>query len=333
MRELDVYDDALMRRVYAITRAAMMFERPHAPMWSEHENTLGFREVDPGERATAHGLFDGDELVGTGVHVAFLADNTEKAFVAVFVEPERRGRGIGSAMVQHLAELTRGQGRTTLLAQSYYPEERRYDHPYVRWAEKNGFHVGLIQIRRDLALPVPAADVQAWIDEAAEHHAGYRIDTYEGLPAAELLPSLVHAMNQLPVDAPQGDETWEPEGTTPETFEVKHRNNVEAGRLVYHTVAVHEASNEVVAYTTLTIFQGDEGLVRQWGTLVLRGHRGHRLGLAVKARALADLQHAHPERTRITTVNAETNAAMVGINERMGFEKIEMQGEFQRHLD
>jgi hypothetical protein len=70
--------------------------------------------------------------------------------------------------------------------------------------------------------------------------------------------------------------------------------------------------------------------VYQWGTAVLRGHRGHRLGLAVKAANLAALQADHPERRLISTQNAETNAPMLAINEKMGFRAVEVLLEFQR---
>jgi hypothetical protein len=50
----------------------------------------------------------------------------------------------------------------------------------------------------------------------------------------------------------------------------------------------------------------------------------------VKAANLAALQADHPERTRISTQNSETNAPMVAINEKMGFRPVEVMLEFQR---
>ena len=65
--------------------------------------------------------------------------------------------------------------------------------------------------------------------------------------------------------------------------------------------------------------------VEAWGTLVLGEHRGHRLGLAMKARGLQELQRRiGPERTRVLTCNAEQNAHMVAINERLGFRPVEV---------
>ena len=77
---------------------------------------------------------------------------------------------------------------------------------------------------------------------------------------------------------------------------------------------------------------GDMPKVYQWTTLVRRDHRGRRLGAAVKLQNLLALQERYPERTEIHTTNAETNDAMIGINDRLGFRVVEVCPEFQRLL-
>jgi len=66
----------------------------------------------------------------------------------------------------------------------------------------------------------------------------------------------------------------------------------------------------------------------QWGTYVHRDHRGHRLGMATKARNLLTVQKSHPERTLLHTTNSPVNGPMVSINEAMGFVPNEVLGEF-----
>jgi hypothetical protein len=70
----------------------------------------------------------------------------------------------------------------------------------------------------------------------------------------------------------------------------------------------------------------------QWGTIVHPDHRGHRLGMAVKARNLRALQEAYPDRSRVVTHNSEQNDHMLAINIAMGFEPVELSVEFQRKL-
>ena len=333
VRDVDVFDDDVMRAHYAVVRAAHLMNREDAPFWSEREHVAEFRKDDPAESLTASAAYDPSDgtLVGAGMLMMFLLDNREKGFVEVYVDPDRQGHGVGSALASHLARSADAAGRTTLLAQAHYPFDRRDDHPYRKFLEKQGYQLAMTQVRRDLRLPVAPESIDGWITEAARHHQGYRIETYAGAPPDELLESFVFVVNQLVVDAPQGDEQWEPQAITPELFTAQQKHHADAGRETLHTVAVDESTGEVVAYSTLSVRLGDDD-VNQWGTLVHRDHRGHRLGLAVKAHALADLQRRYPDSTRISTVNAEVNQQMVGINERLGFEPVEILGEFQRTL-
>jgi GNAT superfamily N-acetyltransferase len=76
-----------------------------------------------------------------------------------------------------------------------------------------------------------------------------------------------------------------------------------------------------VAHTDIGVpREADEA--HQWGTLVHRDHRGHRLGAAVKVANLRALQDRQPEVPRVLTTNAETNAWMVAINDRLGFHPV-----------
>jgi RimJ/RimL family protein N-acetyltransferase len=117
---------------------------------------------------------------------------------------------------------------------------------------------------------------------------------------------------------------------TPDEVKKRHENNTKAGRTLYHGIGIHEGSGDVVAYSTISSVAGETRDLHQWGTLVRSDHRGHRLGLAVKARALLEVQRLHPGRTRISTTNAEDNAQMVAINEQMGYRAMEVEPEFVR---
>ena len=88
------------------------------------------------------------------------------------------------------------------------------------------------------------------------------------------------------------------------------------GRTKFTTVALVRRG-EVAAFTDLTTVH-ETTRVYQWGTLVRRAHRGHRLGLAVK---IANLRRssASADVRRLVTWNAEVNDHMIGINHRMGF--------------
>ena len=89
---------------------------------------------------------------------------------------------------------------------------------------------------------------------------------------------------------------------------------------------------QAVAHSDLMVRPSGDQRAYQWGTLVHRDHRGHRLGAAVKTSSLRWLQREHPHVTVVTTQNAEVNAQMIGINERLGFRAVALVPEFVRRL-
>ena len=56
----------------------------------------------------------------------------------------------------------------------------------------------------------------------------------------------------------------------------------------------------------------------QEDTSVVRAHRGHRLGLLMKADMLRWISHERPEVSATDTWNATTNHHMIAVNERLG---------------
>jgi RimJ/RimL family protein N-acetyltransferase len=317
---------------YSVLHEAELTGRPaDAPVFSDREVRVMFANGDPTERLTAYAGFDGDTIVAIGIAALRLLTNTDKEYVYVAV-PARLGRqGFGSSMLEFLVQGAARGGITAALSDCWVPTGERESHAFRRFAEKNGFALANTEVRRELRLPVPADHLAAWAAEAAPHHLGYQIETFVDDVPDELIGSLCHVMNQLSRDAPTGDIELEAGGRTPETFRKRGQVRREMGITMYWALAT-DATGQTVAYTNLAVPEGPRDVVEQGGTLVLRGHRGHRLGLAVKSANLAAVQATHPERTRVNTQNAEVNAPMVAINEKMGFRPVELALEFQRAL-
>lgn len=328
IRPLDLEDDAEFGRFHQVMESAERFERPAAAMWSLDEARVTFREQQPGERALALVAIESGELVGAGAAFLPTADNLHVDWLMPWVPPEGRRRGIGSAVLGELVALCRSDGRTDHIIETAYPFARRDDHPYRRFCERHGFTLANTEIRRHLDLPLDTGMLEALVAESAAHHPGYSIESFSGPIPDELLPSLCETKNLLAVDAPQGALQFEPERMDPEMFRQREALLVRQGRTKVSTLAVSDAV-EVVAFNDLVIPAGDRPNVYQWGTLVREAHRGARLGMAVKARGLLTLQEiVGPDRTRVMTCNAEQNAHMVSINERLGFRPVEVAPSF-----
>lgn len=337
IREIDVHDDADFFRSYEIQVAASLFERPDAPIWSRQECAVMFRRPEKTEERHLYAAFDGDEMVGTAATFIPLTDNTHLSFADAFVEPERRRRGIGSLLAGDLVERAKALGRPILIAQAAVPFARRTDHPYVQFARKHGFEPASTEVRRTLALPVDDARIQGWLDETAPLHAAYRIVSFIGPLPDELLASYCRVNNRLPLDAPSGDIDYEEEAMTPALWREREANLEAMGRTLVNSLALDE-SGEAVAASVIAVSEYKEPPDRaetkthQWTTLVLKEHRGHRLGLALKAHNLRELQRRFPARRTVETQNHEDNGYMVSINELMGFVPVELSIELQRKL-
>jgi GNAT superfamily N-acetyltransferase len=330
IRPLDPADESAMKRYHEIIwRAEKEDGRPWNAMWTFEELAGLFRVATDDQRNEGYAAWDGEEMVGAGFLMLTLLDNTDKGFAFVAVEPERRRHGIGTAVLDRLVAVARADGRTTLRSSSAVSFEDRETSEVLRWAASQGFRVVNTEIQRSLRLPVPSALLDELAHEAAAHHDGYEIATYtEGLPD-ELVQSYCDTSNQLILDAPAGDLEWEAEAATPTTVRQRQERDRQSGKTRVTSVALRDG--EVVAYSDLAVSTGsDEG--HQYGTLVRRGHRGHRLGLAVKVAALRRVQELRPDVTTVETTNAEVNAQMVGINDRLGFQPVAVVPELARTL-
>ncbi len=336
IRAVDVHDATEFRAFYEVREAATRFGRPLATVPSEREVAVLFRQEDGFMRPEAFAVLDEGRMVGSGEAFFPLLDNTDKVYFTVHVPPDVRRRGYGTALVEHVIDRAKNDGRTVLIGDSHLPADAGEDHPHQRFAEKSGFTLANTEVHRVLDLPVADERIQGWIDESAPHHDGYRLETYVDHLPDPLLPSYVHLLNQLVLDAPTGDLDFEEERLTVEAYKARMRRIREQGRTLFITVAtVGEGdAEEAVAHSIIGVppAGADEPNVYQWATLVRRDHRGHHLGMATKARNLREVQRAHPDRTLVHTSNSEVNGPMVAINERIGFRPVEVNAEYLRRL-
>jgi GNAT superfamily N-acetyltransferase len=272
IRDVDVNDDEDFRGFYDAMRVAELHERPDMPMWSEHDAQVVFRHGDPTETMTGYVAVDHDRVLGAGILTVIHNSNVDKAFLEVLVRPEHRGRGVGTALEAHLAGLAADLGRTNLIIESHIPADRREDHPHRRFAERCGYALANVEIKRFLALPVSNESLDRWQAEADPHHQRYRIETYLNDIPDELLESYCDLQGQLALEAPTGDLDFEAEVVTIEAFRARQAKNAERGLMMYATVAI-DHTGEVVAHSVrLPVL--DTGAARSSRTPTRDGDQG-----------------------------------------------------------
>ena len=276
----------------------------------------------------------GNRVVVTGWFTQSLLDNTDKVFAVPRVVPGAEGQGFGTAMLEHMEGVARELGAAYVNSSTLWPYDAGPEGAGTRqlaFAARHGYTLGLVEIERRLRLPVSDQRLDVRAGEAAPHHEGYRLVSWVGRIPDELVEQWAEIEASLPTEAPVGDIVREPETPSVEAVRAEEAQHGPMGVTSYKTVAL-APDGELVAFTEVAITTFDPGLAFQWGTLVRRAHRGHRLGLAVKVANLRLLQEHYPQGQTLSTVNAEVNDHMIAINEALGFFSFERQGDLQKQL-
>lgn len=157
----------------------------------------------------------------------------------------------------------------------------------------------------------------------------YRLETFIDVIPDELLPSFLKVVNSMGTDAPSAGFEAEELGVTEEKWRQCEKLLMKDGTESIFTLALH--GHDVVGYTELVVKPGRP--VGQGDTIVARDHRGHGLGMSMKARNLEVLSERHPHEEWVYTWNAGENAFMLHINDQIGFEIQNIGGLWQKKLN
>lgn len=336
VRELDPSDDDAVAAWHAVYLASELHELAElAVPWRLGELREMLRAGDGRrERTRAYaGLRDG-EVVAAGFLRVPLLDNLQRAELRVHVRPDARGVGLGSRLLADLEQRARAEGRTVMFTDCAWPWEAGTDgggRPGPEFARRHGYALAISDVQRSLDLPVPADRLAALVAEAAPHHASYELRAWVGPVPDELVRGWVELEATIETEAPVGGLDVEPEAADVEAFREDEALLARQGRSKINAVAL-SGSGEVVAYSDMATTVHEPERAYQWGTLVRRDHRGHRLGLALKLATLRLLQDGWPQVRQVLTYNAEVNGPMIAVNEVLGFRPVARLGEFQKHL-
>ena len=192
--------------------------------------------------------------------------------------------------------------------------------------EAQGFALEQVELMSTLAL-TPKVLAAAGELADAPGQAAYRIRSWTGDTPAELRGGMARLRARMSVDAPGAGMDYEEEHWDEAEVVEYDRRRRDWGRLYVTSVAL--AEGEPVAYTELGHPLNRPEVAMQDDTLVHGEHRGHGLGLRIKAAALRELAVAAPTVRRVHTWNAAENAHMLAINTTLGFRPVAVQGGWQ----
>jgi GNAT superfamily N-acetyltransferase len=318
---IDSHDDAAFDAWYEVLRVTDLERWPDNPGW-DHRTVKAMADLEGG--ATEFLCLAATDQSGTTVGIALLQvptrENLHQLTVDVRVLPAHRRRHIGSALVHETERWAAAAGRRVLHAEVEVPLRTGADDTSTPFARKLGFEAVMPAHTRHLLLPADPERISRLHQEVARASSGYRTSVFTAPWPEAYVEDGCQLQRRMSTDAPSGDvdhqeEIWD-------AARVKEADDLAVAQGLTRLIAVaeHIASGHLVAFSEIAIPEARPTEGWQWATLVLREHRGHRLGLAVKLANLAYLETTFPSVRRIVTGNAQENKPMIAVNEMMGFE-------------
>jgi GNAT superfamily N-acetyltransferase len=285
--------DETLAAMHEIERACLAEMVPGEPPRDRAEAIAFFRHP-PATLRDFHWLAQDEGTASLAVH------GPAAAFLRLYVAPGARRRGVGSAILGEVLARCRALGVRRLHASHATPAGAAFAR-----------RAGAVDEQRDVR---SLLDLRATRLPEPQVPAGWRLATWLGRVPDEHLAAYAHAraaMDDAPT--PAGMELPE-EGA--ERIRASEASLAQRQREMRLTVALR--GDEVGAFTELRLSPGAEAAFTD-DTGTAAEHRGLGLATAVKLESLRRLQADHPEVWAVTTNNAETNAAMLAINRKLGF--------------
>ena len=291
-------------------------------------------------------VVDGRLVGRVGVDLP-LEDGSKVAFFLIELLKDVQGRGIGSTAYTELVEpAAREHSRTVLQSwaeQNEAPGPRLEaptgfggvpaDHPATRFYLRHGYR--LEQVERCSAFDLQGSfdGVERLLAQAREAARDYRVVTWTAPTPSEYVAGYGWMKSRMITDAPAAALEFDEEEWDAARVARHDSTYTSSGRLLHVTAAQHIATGELCAFNELVIGKDRTEATHQEDTLVLKEHRGHRLGMLVKCANLMAWREMAPDSPRVITYNAEENRPMLDINEAIGFVPISYEGAWKKVLD
>ena len=227
----------------------------------------------------------------------------ERWWLGIWVEPEARGRGIGSALFEAASGAARVAGKTgfqTELSEAY-PDGQRFlaNRGFVEMERNKMLRLPLLGLDAP-EVTVPAGILLATLAERPDLVAGVHAVALEAFP-----------------DIPTGDEPVDAGDL--DAFVARDVERVGIPKDAF-MVAVDAVSGEVAGYASLSYAAGSTTVAYHDMTAVRRAYRGHGIAGALKRATIAwAIEHGIEA---LETGNDEHNAPMRAVNLALGYQPI-----------
>lgn len=323
--DLDLAD-----RMVAVDRAALAQAGLEVPAQTGPSRLASLQHGNGGQ--PVDGLWvatDGDTMVGWAWLELPWLENLELARIRAVVHPVHRWQGLGNRFLHEQLAAARAHGRRSVATLAW---EGSDGVPFLAHHDFSTSGQHPYDVRRVDLRDTPRSRWQQLYDEAEAEAgaaaAGYEVVHVTGPTPDDLLDALV-TLHEAINDAP-ADEGLEPDVWNADRVRAYDASMARRGQTTYRVLARKRSTGEWVGMSLLCVDESAPEVAFQEDTNVVRAHRGHRIGLLMKADMLLWLGDERPEVGSADTWNASDNHHMIAVNERLGCRVIARNIGFRR---
>jgi GNAT superfamily N-acetyltransferase len=277
-----------------------------------HWVTSGYRR-----KTLVFGAFpdeDATEALGVATYTYELESNLDLAAVELDVTAVGRTRGAETALFETALRQTAELGRKRL---STGMPETMTPAPFV---EQYGgkFTDAAIMSTLDLSA-IDRSQYEEW-ERPSARNSEYTLVAWSGRCPDELAESYCSAMDAM-ADQPLGTFEYEFAKYSVDRLRFGEKLMDEVGARRYVQVAL-DAEGAVAGFHVIGTYPDEPERADVWDTGVARSHRGHGLGLRMKAAASLWLLEDRPGTRTMLTYNNDENQWMLAVNRAMGYKPL-----------
>ncbi|MFQ5838307.1 MAG: GNAT family N-acetyltransferase [Thermoplasmata archaeon] len=297
-------------------------ENPGDPLVDDRTQETWMKEPDPQSdviRFAAAKRDGAEEVVGWLYFSIHRKDSPsyetrkDAAQIAPWVLKPYRRQGIGRRLLAKAVELAREHNRSVIMGHCQDDDGKAF-------IKTIGAEIGLRT--RESRLYMDRVDwemVKKWAEEGPKRSPDTTLEFLGDRIPEDILEDYCAILTEVSNDAPRGDMKLGDIVITPATVRGWEDTIRKSGGMALDVIT-RESDGEISGLTAMGYFPDEKTIIHQFMTGVKGKHRGRGLGKWLKAAMLLRVREEFPQVEAVSTDNATTNAAMLSINERLGFE-------------